>query len=390
MKKPAILGGEPAFKEPLHVGRPNLPDLATFNKLVDEMFQRRWFTNFGPLAKQLQLELQNLLQVKHCIPLCNGTVALELACRAIGLTGEVIVPSYTFIATAHALKWQEITPVFCDMLESDFTIDPDKIEELITEKTTGIIGVHVYGNPCNYKAISNIAKKYNLKVIYDAAHAFTNKVKGIPICQLGDISVLSFHATKFFSTFEGGAVATDNDDLAEKIQLMMNFGFAGKEKDKVDFIGTNGKMTEICSAMGLAMLDKVEAIREVNERNFGSYRKHLSGIDGITLRYPSRDLTEQNWQYIIITIDENIFGLSRDDLIDVLNAENVLARRYFYPGCHKMQPYFNSFPNKGRVLALTDQISETVISLPTGESVNDKSIRIISEVIKVASAQADP
>ncbi len=335
MKKPAILGGEPAFKEPLHVGRPNLPDLATFNKLVDEMFQRRWFTNFGPLAKQLQLELQNLLQVKHCIPLCNGTVALELACRAIGLTGEVIVPSYTFIATAHALKWQEITPVFCDMLESDFTIDPDKIEELITEKTTGIIGVHVYGNPCNYKAISNIAKKYNLKVIYDAAHAFTNKVKGIPICQLGDISVLSFHATKFFSTFEGGAVATDNDDLAEKIQLMMNFGFAGKEKDKVDFIGTNGKMTEICSAMGLAMLDKVEAIREVNERNFGSYRKHLSGIDGITLRYPSRDLTEQNWQYIIITIDENIFGLSRDDLIDVLNAENVLARRYFYPAVTK-------------------------------------------------------
>ena len=389
MKKPAILGGEPAFKEPLHVGRPNLPDRETFDRLVDEMFERRWFTNFGPLAKQLQEELQKLLKVKHCIPLCNGTIALELACRASGLKGEVIVPSFTFIATAHALKWQEITPVFCDMRESDFTIDPEKIEELITERTTGIVGVHVYGNPCDYREIRRIAEKHNLKVVYDAAHAFTNKVNGIPICQLGDISVLSFHATKFFSTFEGGAVATDNDDLAEKIQLMMNFGFAGKEKDRVDFIGTNGKMTEICSAMGLAMLAKVESIRMINERNYHSYRKHLSGIAGVTLREPSVDLSEQNWQYVIVTVDRNVFGLSRDELITVLDAENVLARRYFYPGCHKMEPYVNAFPNKGRSLPITDRISETVISLPTGESVHDKGIETIAEVIRNAGQQSD-
>ena len=309
MRKLAVLGGRQAFDEPLHVGRPNLPDRGTFNSLLDEMFERRWFTNYGPLVKRFQDELQTLLGVKHCIPLCNGTIALELACRAIGLSGEVIIPSFTFIATAHALKWQQITPVFCDMRESDFTMDPDKIEDLVTENTTGIIGVHVYGNPCDDRAIRRIAGKHRLKVVYDAAHAFTNEVNGIPICRMGDISVLSFHATKFFSTFEGGAVATDNDELAHRVRLMMNFGFGGKDRDRVDYIGTNGKMTEVCSAMGLAMLDRVEAIRTINERNFHGYGNRLSGIPGITLREPSGDLTKQNWQYVIITVDSSAFGL---------------------------------------------------------------------------------
>jgi len=388
MDRLAILGGSPAFTEPLHVGRPNLPDRETFDALMDGMFERRWFTNSGPLAKRFQKELESLLKVKHCIPLCNGTIALELACRAIGLKGEVIVPSFTFIATAHALKWQEITPVFCDMRESDFTIDPDRIEELITNRTTGIIGVHVYGNPCDDGAIQRIAATHGLKTVYDAAHAFTNEVNGIPVCQLGDISVLSFHATKFFSTFEGGAVATDNDELAEKIQLMMNFGFAGREKDRVDYIGTNGKMTEICSAMGIAMLDRVETIRETNRRNYGFYDRHISGIRGITLRKPSSALSEQNWQYVIITVDQDEFGLSRDELIKVLDAENVLARRYFYPGCHRMMPYTNEFPNKGRLLPVTDRVSETVISLPTGEPVDEAVIEVVSSLIQEASKQA--
>lgn len=384
----AILGGPPAFREPLHVGRPNLPDRGTFNALLDGMFERRWFTNFGPLARQFQEELEKLLGVRHCIPLCNGTIALELACRAIGLKGEVIIPSFTFIATAHALKWQEITPVFCDMREGDFTIDPERIEELITSRTTGIIGVHVYGNPCDDGAIRSIAGKHGLKVVYDAAHAFTNEVGGIPVCRLGDISVLSFHATKFFSTFEGGAVATDDDELAERIQLMMNFGFAGREKDRVDFIGTNGKLTEVCCAMGIAMLDRVETIRELNRRNFDFYSKHLSGIRGITLSRPSPTLTRQNWQYVIMTVDRDGYGLSRDELIRVLDAENILARRYFYPGCHRMQPYANEFPNKGRLLPVTDRISETVVSLPTGEPVDEQAIITISGVIREAAVRA--
>ena len=385
----AVLGGRPAFSEPLHVGRPNLPDRDTFNALLDEMFRSRWFTNYGPLVQRFQSALQDRLKVAHCIPLCNGTVALELACRAIGLSGEVIVPSFTFIATAHALKWQEITPVFCDMRESDFTIDPEAIEDLITERTTGIIGVHVYGNPCDHRAIRDIADRHRLKVVYDAAHAFTNEADGIPVCRLGDISVLSFHATKFFSTFEGGAVATDDDELAGRIRLMMNFGFGGRHKDRVDFVGINGKMTKVCSAMGLAMLDRVEELREMNRLNHASYGEHLKGIPGIRLCEPSPELTARNWQYVIVRVEKDDFGLTRDELVAVLEAENILARRYFYPGCHRMEPYVNEFPNKGRLLPVTDRVSETVISLPTGEAVDRGAIGRIAGILRLARDSAE-
>jgi dTDP-4-amino-4,6-dideoxygalactose transaminase len=385
----AILGGRPLFEEPLHVGRPNLPDRKRFDELVDCMFSSRWLTNYGPLVKIFQSRLEEKLGVRHCIPLCNGTIALELAYRAIGLKGEVILPSFTFIATAHALQWQEITPVFCDIREGDFTIDPDLVEELVTEKTSGIVGVHVYGNPCDHARLGGIAAGHGLPLVYDAAHAFTNEAGGIPVCRLGDLSVLSFHATKFFSTFEGGAIATDNDELAEKIRLMMNFGFAGREKDRVDYIGTNGKMTEICAAMGLAMLERVEQLREINRVNFDSYREALSGIPGIVLHEPGPTLTNLNWQYVIISVDPEVFGLTRDGLIRVLEAENILARRYFYPGCHRMEPYRSTFPNKSRVLPITDAVSERVISLPNGEAVIPTSAGWIAGVIRLAGRDAD-
>ena len=389
MLKLAILGGKPAFREPLHVGRPNLPDREVFHRLVDEMFNRRWFTNSGPITRQFQSELQRLLKVRHCIPICNGTIALELAVRAMDLVGEVIVPSYTFIATAHALQWQRITPVFCELRESDFTMDPDQIRRLITPRTTGIIGVHVYGNPCDHGAIEAIAREHRLKVIYDAAHAFMNEVGGVPVCDLGDMSVFSFHATKFFSTFEGGAVATNDDELAERVRLMMNFGFAGQQKDKVDYIGTNGKLTEICAAMGLAMLDRVEELREINRQNHTAYREHLSGISGIRFCDPSPGLTAQNWQYVILRVDSEAFGLTRDQLVAVLEAENVLARRYFYPGCHRMEPYLHEFPETVNRLPITDRVAESVISLPTGEAVDGSAVLRIAEVIRMAGAQAE-
>jgi dTDP-4-amino-4,6-dideoxygalactose transaminase len=384
----AILGGKPLFPEPLHVGLPNLPDRDRFNELLDRMFANRWFTNYGPLVKEFQSLLEERLGVRHCIPLCNGTIALELAYRAIGLKGEVIVPSFTFIATPHALRWQEITPVFCDIREDDFTIDPGKIEDLITPRTSGIVGVHTYGNPCHHAAISEVARRHGLPVVYDAAHAFTNEVNGIPVCRLGDISVLSFHATKFFSTFEGGAVATDNDELAEKVRLMMNFGFAGKVKDRVDYIGTNGKMTEVCAAMGLAMLEKVDGIRECNRVNFEAYRETLDAIPGISLREPSPGLSRLNWQYVILTVDQDAYGLTRDGLVKVLEAENVLARRYFYPGCHRMEPYRNEFPNKCRLLPVTDRMAERVLSLPTGESVTPSTVEWIASTVRLAGEKA--
>jgi len=180
LKKPAILGGGPAFKKPLHVGRPNLPDRKVFDKYVDRIFNTRWLTNNGPLVREFQEKLEEFLQVKHCIPICNGTIALELAERALGFKNEVILPSFTFVATAHSLQWQKITPVFADIAQNDVTIDPASIKRMLTPNTSGIIGVHVYGHPCDHKAIGEIAKKQNIKVLYDAAHSFGCEVNGIP------------------------------------------------------------------------------------------------------------------------------------------------------------------------------------------------------------------
>jgi len=381
-RKLAVLGGEPLFREPMHVGRPNLPDAARFSALVGRMMESRWFTNYGPLVREFQEKLEALLGVRHCLPVCNGTIALELAYRALDLQGEVILPSFTFIATAHALQWQGITPVFCDMLPGTCVIDPDAVEEMITPRTTGIVGVHAFGNPCDFGRIDDIAVRHGLKVVYDAAHAFGNEVGGAPICTLGPVSVLSFHATKFFSTFEGGAIVTDDDHLYEKLRLMMNFGFAGRVKDSVDYIGTNGKMTEICAAMGIAMLDRVEELREVNRRNFEDYRACLTGLPGIELLEPSPRLTSGNMQYVIVEISGA--ALTRDQLVAVLEAENVLARRYFYPGCHRMKPYCDNFPSKGRSLPVTERVSEQLIALPTGESVDAGAIRSVAGIIASA------
>lgn len=352
------------------------------------MFENRWFTNYGPLVKVLQSRLQEKLGVRHCIPLCNGTIALELAYRAMGFDGEVIVPSFTFVATAHALQWQRITPVFCDIRESDFTIDPACIDALVTPHTTGIVGVHVYGNPCDHEAISAVAAKHGLPVVYDAAHAFMSEAGGVSVCRMGAMSILSFHATKFFSTFEGGAIATDDDDLAERVRLMMNFGFAGKEKDRVDYVGTNGKMTEVCAAMGLAMLEQVEQIREINAANHAVYGEVLEGIPGIRLAQPSPALDKHNWQYVIAVVDEEAYGLSRDQLVRVLEAENVLARRYFHPGCHRMEPYRRSFEDSGRSLPVTDRLSGMVLSLPNGESVLPEAVRWIGDTVRFAGTKA--
>ena len=384
----AILGGKPLFDEPMHVGRPNLPDRRHFDKLVDTMFSNRWFTNYGPLVKILQARLEERLRVKHCIPICNGTVALELAYRAAGFHGEVIVPAFTFVATAHALEWQRIKPVFCDIRESDFTLDPSGVEELITDRTTGIVGVHVFGNPCDHRSIAETAGRHGLGVVYDAAHAFMNETDGMSVCSLGSMSILSFHATKFFSTFEGGAIVTDDDDLAEKIRLMMNFGFAGREKDRVDYIGINGKMTEICAAMGLAMLEQVDRLAEINRINFEAYLEALEGIPGIACRTPSPALSARNWQYVVATVDEESFGLSRDSLVEVLEAENVLARKYFYPGCHRHEPYCRTFPGSGRELPVTDRLSEMVMCLPTGEAVTPAMARMIGDSIRLAGVRA--
>ncbi|MGD0277324.1 MAG: aminotransferase class I/II-fold pyridoxal phosphate-dependent enzyme, partial [Syntrophales bacterium] len=258
LKDFAVLGGNPAFNEKLHVGSPNIGNRARLIEYIDQILNSRWLTNDGPLVRNLEQKIADYLGVNHCIAMCNGTMALEIAIRALGMSGEVIVPSFTFIATAHSLQWQGVTPIFCDINPLTHNIDPRKIEPLITSRTTGIIGVHLWGRPCDIPAIKEIADKHQLKLLFDAAHAFGCSNKGTMIGNFGDAEVFSFHATKFINTFEGGAIVTNNSELAEKIKLMKNFGFAGY--DNVIYIGTNGKMAEISAAMGLTGIENLQNI----------------------------------------------------------------------------------------------------------------------------------
>lgn len=377
----ALLGGAPAFPEVLHVGRPNIGNRDRFVARVNDMLDRRWLSNNGPFLLELEQKLRELIGVKHCIVMANATIALEIAARALDLRGEVILPSFTFVATAHALQWQEITPVFCDVDPRTHNIDPSKIENLITPRTTGIVGVHVWGRACDIEALSVIAQRHNLKLMFDAAHAFACTHQGQMIGGFGDAEVFSFHATKFFNTFEGGAITTNNDELAQRIRNMRNFGFAGL--DTVIDLGINGKMSEISAAMGLTSLESLDEFIAVNYRNYCAYREGLAGIPGVKMvQYDPQE--RNNYQYIVIEIDEQITGVSRDLLVEILHAENIRARRYFYPGVHQMEPYRSYFPNARLVLPETERLTQKVLQLPTGTSISTSDIEIICDIIQFA------
>jgi dTDP-4-amino-4,6-dideoxygalactose transaminase len=381
----AFLGGKPAYSAPLHVGRPNFGDRAALLARINDLLDRHWLTNKGPFVRQFEQRVADLLGVKHCVAVCNGTVAMEIAIRALGLHGEVIVPSFTFIATAHALQWQEITPVFCDVDPATHNLDPVRVEAMITPRTTGIIGVHVWGRPCAIEALSEIAQRHGLKVLFDAAHAFGCSYKGRMVGNFGAAEVLSFHATKFFNTFEGGAVVTNDDELAVKVRLMKNFGFAGY--DNVIYVGTNGKMSEVSAAMGLTGLESLEEFITTNRRNYQAYRSGLQTLPG--LRLIEYDENERcNYQYVIVEVEEAKAGISRDDLVGILHAENVLARRYFYPGCHEMEPYRSYFPHAGLLLPETLRLTGRVMSLPTGTAVGPAEISTICQILRLVVTRA--
>jgi dTDP-4-amino-4,6-dideoxygalactose transaminase len=381
----AIFGKPPAFAEKVHVGRPNIGNREHLLGRINDMLDRNWLTNDGPFVQEFERRLAEFVGVRHCVAMCNGTISLEIAIRALGLTGEVIVPSFTFIATAHALQWQEITPVFCDIDPRTHNLDPVQVEKMITPRTSGIIGVHTWGRACDIDALEAIARRRNLQLMFDAAHAFGCSHKGKSIGGFGRCEVFSFHATKFFNTFEGGAVLTDDDVLAQKMSLMRNFGFRGS--DNVVHIGTNGKMTEVCAAMGLTSLESVEEFMEINRRNHDAYGHELAGYPGLTLMaYDQSERT--NYQYIVLEVDDLEVGLTRDELVDVLTAENILARRYFFPGCHRMEPYRSFFPHAALVLPETEKLCRRVIVLPNGTSVNEQEIAQICEIIRTVVSNA--
>jgi dTDP-4-amino-4,6-dideoxygalactose transaminase len=380
----AILGGLPAFKESLHVGRPNIGCRDVLMRRIEDILDRGWLSNNGPMVQEFEKRVEQYLGVKHCVAMCNGTIALEIAVRALGLSGEVIVPSYTFVATAHALQWQEITPVFADIDSNTHNLDPVSVEKMITPRTTGIVGVHLWGRPAPIEALQDVADRHQLQLMFDSSHAFGCTYGGRHIGQFGRCEVFSFHATKFFNTFEGGAVVTNDDELAGKMRLMKNFGFAGY--DNVVYPGINGKMTEVCAAMGLTGMESLDDFIAVNRRNYNAYRQKFEGLDGLELiRY--NDAEKCNYQYVVIEVASD-FPLTRDEVVSVLHAENVLARKYFWPGCHCMMPYRDYYPHAGLLLPQTEVVARRVIVLPTGSAVTPKLINAVVGIIRNATTSA--
>ncbi|HVS80578.1 MAG TPA: DegT/DnrJ/EryC1/StrS family aminotransferase [Pyrinomonadaceae bacterium] len=381
----AIFGGAPAFAEKLHVGRPNIGDRARLLQRINTILDNRWLTNTGPFEQELEQRIADLTGAAHCIAMCNATLALEIAIRALELSGEVIVPSFTFIATAHALQWQEITPVFCDIDPRTYNLDPRRVEQMITPATTGIIPVHAFGRPCDVGSLAEIAARRGLKLLFDSAHAFGCSYHGRMIGSFGDAEIFSFHATKFINSFEGGAVVTNNDVLAGKMRLMRNFGFAGY--DYVSHVGINAKITEVCAAMGLTSLEAMDEIVAVNRRNWEVYREELMALPGISLiEYDPKE--NNNYHYVVIEVDPERAPLNRDELLAVLHAENVLARRYFWPGCHRMEPYRSSYPDAHLFLPQTERAAARVITLPTGQVITPETIRIVCDIINTAFENA--
>ena len=370
----------PLFTEPLHVGRPNIGSAARFLELTSGALDRHWLSNDGPLVRELEVRVAERVGVKHCVAVTNGTIALEILVRALDLTGEVIVPSWTFIATAHALRWLGLTPVFADVDPSTHCLDPESVRSRITERTSGILAVHLWGRAAPVDALQQVASEHNLTLIYDAAHAFCVSTGGRMIGSFGTAEMFSFHATKFFNSLEGGAVVTNDDDLAARLKLMRNFGFA--REDTVISDGTNGKMNEVCAAMGLSNFEHLDELIAINRRAYELYVRDVESIPGVgILQIDGRE--QSNYQYVVLLVDESC-STTRDEILLHLRKNNILARRYFWPGCHRMEPYRTITPDLGRLLPVTEALAGQVIVLPTGTSVSEDDITLVTGVIRHA------
>lgn len=360
------------------VTRSSMPDYEEYCDEIKELWDSHWLTNMGTKHKQLQAELEKMLDVPHVTLYTNGHLALENVLAAMNLPkeSEVITTPFTFASTTHAIVRNGLKPVFCDINAEDYTIDVTKIESLITDKTSAIVPVHVYGNLCNTEEIERLAKKYGLKVVYDAAHAFGVTYKGVSSACFGDASMFSFHATKVFNTIEGGAVCFKDDSLVQLLNDMKNFGIHGPEE--VAYVGGNAKMNEFQAAMGicnLRHLDKEIAKRKaVVER----YRSHLEGVDGIKLCREQADV-KSNYAYFPVVFDEKIFGASRNEVFDVLAENGIGARKYFYPLTNTFECFHGEYNVNDTPVAL--HISKRVLTLPLYADLSMDDVDKICDVV---------
>lgn len=367
------------FDNMIPVTSPLLPDLDEFHEMLKEIWKRKWITNNGNFHKQLEKELAEYLKVPYLSLFTNGTLPLITALQALHITGEVITTPYSFVATTHALWWNGIKPVFVDIDLATGNMDPEKIEAAITPRTTAIMPVHVYGKPCNTAAIQEIADKYGLKIIYDAAHAFGVEVNGESLLNAGDMSTLSFHATKVYNTIEGGALVMHDEKMKKRIDYLKNFGFA----DEVTVVGPgiNSKMDEIRAAYGLLNLHQVDAAIEARQKVAIKYRKELRDVAGITF-FDDMPGVKHNYSYFPIFVDASKYGMTRDELYSKMKEQNVLGRRYFYPLISTFSTYRGLDSANPSNLPNAHKMANSVICLPMYHNLRESEIERVINIIR--------
>jgi len=367
------------FKKPIYITSPLLPDLQEVSDKLKEVWASGWLTNNGPQHNLLEKELLNVLKVPYLSLFNNGTIALIVACQSLRLSGEVITTPFTFPATPHVLTWNGLKPVFCDIDPATMNIDAGRIEALITPRTTAILGVHVFGTPCDIVKIQDIADRHGLKVIYDAAHAFGVEIGGTGIGTFGDISMFSFHATKLFHTAEGGALTFKEKNLKQMTDLLKNFGI--KNEEEVVMPGINGKMNELQAALGLVVLNCVEEERQKRKALLKTYTECLKGVDGISfLRAPAN--VRDSYQYFVIRIDEKTFGASRDKVYEGFKEYNVFTRKYFYPLCSDYVCYKELPSSDPANLPVAHRVVNEVLSLPFYGGLKEDDVAAVCDILK--------
>jgi len=371
------------FKEPIYISRPFLPRLEEFSERLKDIWKSKWLTNNGPQHIQFEIELAEKLKAPYLSLFNNGTTALMIACQSLRLSGEVITTPFTFAATVHTLMWNNIKPIFCDIDPVTMNLNAENLESLITPQTTAILGVHVFGTPCDVLKIQQIANLYGLKVIYDAAHAFGVTLNGTPLVHYGDISMLSFHATKLYHTAEGGALIVGDKVLKERIDFLKNFGI--KNEEEVVMPGINGKMSELHAALGSVNLKYVDFEIQKRKHLYDVYCKRLADIEGVFFHVPAGHVGA-NYQYFVIQIDPAKFGKTRDEVYKEFKLYNVFTRKYFYPLCSNY-PCYHSIPSATpSMLPVANQVAGQVLCLPLYGDLSEEDILKICEILRSIKA----
>ncbi len=368
------------FEKVIFVTRPVFPTIEEVTEKLRDIWNSKWLTNNGPQHTMLERELKNFLKVPHLSLFNNGTIALMVACQSLRLSGEVITTPFTFAATPHVLSWNNITPIFCDVDAETMNIDADKIESMITPRTTAILAVHVFGTPCAVEKIQEVADRYGLRVVYDAAHAFGVEIGGQGIGNFGDISMLSFHATKLYHTVEGGALVMKNEHVKQRIDLLKNFGI--KNEEEVVMPGINGKLDEVRAAIGRIMLNYVEGERQKRIRLHEIYNEELSEVEGLKLLPKCAADVKLNYQYYVVRVDEKIFGRSRDFVHEAFKNFNVYTRKYFHPLCSEYTCYRQLNSSSSDNLPAANLIGRQVLSLPMYGELAEDDVRKICAILK--------